>query len=67
MTDKECGNNERLEQNKVLLSSSLAFYLALQIYNKELNNCYFALLKWKQWVVEIVALLHVRWISYYKS
>ena len=45
MTDKEYGNNARLEHNKVLLCLSLTFYLALRIYNKEINNCYFALVK----------------------
>ena len=41
MTDKEYDKNARLEQNKVLLCSSLAFYLALRIYNKELNKLLF--------------------------
>ena len=36
MTSKECGNNAHLEQNKVLLCSSSAFYLALEICSKNL-------------------------------
>ena len=41
MASKEWGDNAHREQNKGLLCPLLAFYLAFDIYDKNLVKCYF--------------------------
>ena len=52
-TSKEFGDDAHREQDKSLLRSPLASYLAFDIYDKNLVKCYFVSALWEQWLFNL--------------